>query len=152
MTQSSILNHKTNQNMILDLDPAKYDVFLQPIVECLRKTQYTKSRFCNLLRLSQGRDLIDPEIISNSEILEMFYQTGYKETLIAISKFKKPKLSPMCNGLFTLLFRSFSERVTNSDCARKFFMTLMYNIYSEINLDYGSVIWAQMVQSTLSTT
>ena len=36
MAQSSILNLKVNQNLILDLHPAKYDGFLQPIVKCLR--------------------------------------------------------------------------------------------------------------------
>lgn len=79
------------------------------------KTQITKSRFYNLLGLPQGRDLIDPESVSNSALLEMFYQMGYKETLAAISKFKKPNLSPIWNGLFMLLFNSFSEKVTSSD-------------------------------------
>lgn len=127
MAQSSILNLKANQNMILDLEPAKYDGFLQPITECLRysplfialtksgivplvhlsksystasyqkgeelitfeifnhKSQITKSRFCNPLGLPQGRDLVDPKSVSNSAILEMFYQMGYKEVLNAVS-------------------------------------------------------------------
>ncbi|CAI9288312.1 unnamed protein product [Lactuca saligna] len=42
----------------------------------------------------------------------------------------------MWNNLFTLLFRSFSKRVTGSDCASKLFMTMMYGIYSGSNLDY----------------
>ena len=58
----------------------------------------------------------------------------------------------MWNGLFTLLFKSFSERVTASDCVSKLFMTIMYSVYSNVNLENGSVLWAQLVQNTLSTT
>lgn len=107
--------HQVKQNLILDLDPAKYDVFLQPLVECLwysplvialmkseivlvvhlskaystasyqkgeemitfeifnKKTQITKSRFCSLLGLAQVRALVDPEYLSNSSVVEMFY-------------------------------------------------------------------------------
>ncbi|CAI9259388.1 unnamed protein product [Lactuca saligna] len=137
MAHSSILNIKENQNMILDLDPAKYDRFLQLIVECLRylplvialtkleivplvhlsksysttshqkgngfiafeifnkKTQIMYSRFCNLLGLPHGCDVFHPESISNSAILEMFYQMCYKGTLTIVSKIIKPNLLPM---------------------------------------------------------
>lgn len=77
---------------------------------------------------------------------------GYKEVLTVVSKFKKPNLPLMWNGLFTLLFKCFSERVTGSDCASKLFMTIMYGIYLGVNLDYGSMLWAQFVQNTLSNT
>lgn len=97
------------------------------------KTYITKSSFYTLLRLPLGPDLINPKSISKSAILEMFYHMSYKEMLTAVSNFKKPKLPPMWNGLFTLLFKSFSEWVTGSNCARKFFMTMMYGIYSDIN-------------------
>lgn len=114
MAQSSILNIKENQNLVMDLDPTKYDGFLQPLVECLhysplvvalmkleilplvhlskpysiaiyqkgeemiifkifnKKTNNIKSRLCCLLGLPQGRELVDPEIVSNSAILETF--------------------------------------------------------------------------------
>ena len=194
LAQSSILNLKANQNLILDLDPTKYDGFLQPIVECLcysplvialtkseivpmvhlskaystssyqkgeemitfeifnKKINITKSRLCTVLGLPQGRDLVNPKIVSNFSILEMFYQMGYKEVLTNVSKFKKPNLLPMSNGLFTLIFKSFYDRVIGSDCASKLFTTIMYGIFSRINFDYGSVLWAQLVKSNLLTT
>ena len=31
-------------------------------------------------------------------------------------------------------------------------MTIMYGVYSGVNLDYGTVLWAQLVHSTLSST
>ena len=65
---------------------------------------------------------------------------GYKETLTAISNFKKPNFPPTWNALFTILFKSFSERVTCSDCARKLFMCLMHDLYTGENIDYGSII------------
>ncbi|CAI9299229.1 unnamed protein product [Lactuca saligna] len=168
---------RQNQNLILDLNPAKYDGFLQPLIECLRysplfialkkskiiplvhlsiaystasyqegeemitykifkmKTHISKLRFCSLLGIHQGHDLVDPETISNSAILGMFYQMGCKEVLTVVLKFMKLNLPPMWNGLFTVIFKSFSKRVTSSDYASKLFMTIMYGIFSGINLD-----------------
>lgn len=75
MAQSSILNLMANQNLILDLNPAKYDRFLQPIVECLRYSPLvialTKSEIVPLVHLSKvystasyqkGEELIPFEI------------------------------------------------------------------------------------------
>lgn len=96
--------------------------------------------------------MINPETISSAALLEMFYQMGYKETLTTVLKFRKPNLPPQWNGLFTLIFKGFSERVTGSDCASKMVMALMYGLYTGLNVDYGAVIWAQVIQSTLSST
>ena len=98
-----------------------------------------------------ARDLVDPESITSSVILEMFYQMGYINYLAVVSNFKKPNLPLMWNGLFTLIFKRFLERVTGSDSESKLFLTILYGVYSGINLDYGSVLWAQLVQITLST-
>lgn len=108
-------------------------------------TSITKTRLCMLLGLPQTDDMIKPETIPNVALLEMFYQMGYKETLTIVSKFKKPNIPPQWNGLFTFLFKSFSERVTRSDCASKMFMALMYNLYTSLNVDYGAILWAQVI-------
>lgn len=171
MDQSTLLNIKANQNLILDLYSSKYAVSLQPMIECLRlsplattltmaknvplvhlskafliatyqegeavitfeidtqKTSISKSRFSRLLGFSQGRDLVDPDSIFSSAILDMFYQMGYVGNLTILSKFKKPNLPPLWNGLFTLIFKSFSERVTGSDSASKLFFTILYSLY-----------------------
>ncbi|CAI9303570.1 unnamed protein product [Lactuca saligna] len=106
--------------MIRDLDSKKYDGFLQLIVECLRYSPLvitlTKSECLPLVHLSKAFS------ISSYQKRE---EMGYKESISAISKFKKPNLPPMWNGLFTLLFKSFSKWVTGSDCASKLFMTLI---------------------------
>lgn len=81
----------------------------------------------------------------------MFYQMGYLGNISLLSKFKKPNLHPMWNRLFTLLFKSFSECVTGSDSANKLFCPIIYGLYSGINHYYSSILWAQLVQSTLST-
>lgn len=57
----------------------------------------------------------------------------------------------MWNGLFTLLFKSLFERIVGSDGASKLFCTLIYGLYMGINLDYGVILWAQLIQSTVST-
>lgn len=102
-----------------------------------RKTSISKFRFYSLLGLELTADTIDPDSITIAPIMEMFYQMGYKETLTSISKFKKPNLPHQWNGLFTLLFKSFYERVTGSDCASKLFMTIMYGIYTGENPTLG---------------
>ena len=77
---------------------------------------------------------------------------GYKKTLTVVSKFRKPNLLPQWNRLFTLLFKAFSEWVTGLDCASKLFMAIIYGIYTRINIDFGAILWAQVIQCTLSTT
>lgn len=96
--------------------------------------------------------MIDPESVTNSALLEIFYQMGYNETLTAVPKFRETNLLPLWNGLFTLLFKAFSERVTRSDCASKLFMAIFYGVDTRMNIDFGAVLWAQVVQSTHSTT
>lgn len=84
--------------------------------------------------------MLNLESISTTALLDMFYQMGYKETLTSVSKFKKPNLPPQWNGLFTLLFKGFLERVTGSDYASKMSMALMYGLYTGQNVNYGSVL------------
>lgn len=43
-----------------------------------KKTSITKSRFCSLLGFAQTDDVIDPDSISITTIMEMLYQMGYK--------------------------------------------------------------------------
>ncbi|CAI9276736.1 unnamed protein product [Lactuca saligna] len=66
-----------------------------------KKTQITKSQFISLLGIPLGCDLVDPESVSNSAILEMFFQIGYKECLAVVLKFKKPNLLPRWNVILT---------------------------------------------------
>ncbi|CAI9264710.1 unnamed protein product [Lactuca saligna] len=94
-----------------------------------QQTSITKAGFSQLLGFPASRDLIDPESISSSSILEMFFQKGYLENLAILSKFKKPNLPPMWNGIFNLIFKSFSERVTGFDSANKLFLAILYRIF-----------------------
>lgn len=112
------------------------------------KTSISKSHFCKLLGLITPEVSVDPESIPATNMIEMLYQMGYTDD---ISKFRK-SLPPMWNGLFTILFKSLSERVTGSDSASKHFYTLIYGLYHGINLDYGSVIQNQFIQGTTSST
>lgn len=41
--QFSFLNIKRNQNLILDLNPFKYDIFLLPVIECLKYSTPVKA-------------------------------------------------------------------------------------------------------------
>ena len=76
---------------------------------------------------------------------------GYIETLTTVTKFKKSCLPPQWNGLFTLLFKGLSERNAGSDGTSKSFMTIMYGLYNGVHMDYGSILWQQIVQRLTSS-
>nr|KAJ0210234.1 hypothetical protein LSAT_V11C400205970 [Lactuca sativa] len=115
------------------------------------KTSISEHRLCALIRLSQDQSLVNPDSITTGQLFSMFYQMGYTKTLNTITKFKKSCLPPQWNGLFTLLFKGLSERSAGSDGANKSFMTVLYGLYHGIDLDYGSIIWQQLVQSLVSS-
>lgn len=58
MDQSTLLNIKANQNLILDLYSSKYAVSLQPMIECLRlsplATTLTMAKNVPLVHLSKA--------------------------------------------------------------------------------------------------
>nr|KAJ0206608.1 hypothetical protein LSAT_V11C500230710 [Lactuca sativa] len=114
-------------------------------------TSISKHRFCALIGLSQEQSLVNPDSITTGQLFSMFYQMGYTKTLSTITKFKKSCLPPEWNGLFTLLFKGLSERSAGSDGASKSFITVLYGLYHGIDLDYGSIIWQQLVQSLVSS-
>ncbi|XP_023768812.1 uncharacterized protein LOC111917354 [Lactuca sativa] len=75
----------------------------------------------------------------------------YMDVLSIVTKFKKSCLPPQWDSIFTLLVKGLSERVAGSDGASNGFMTILYGLYHGINLDYGTLIWAQVVQSLNSS-
>lgn len=85
------------------------------------KTSITKPNLCKLLGLALPKVSVDPELIPTTSLIEMFYQMGYNGDITLPSKFRKPFLPPMWNGLFTLLFKSLPERVSGSDNVSKMF-------------------------------
>ena len=80
----------------------------------------------------------------------MLYEMGYNDVLTTVTKVKKSCFPPQWNGFLTLLNKSLAERVAGSDGTSKGFLTILYGLYNGINLDYGSIIWSQVVQ-TLNT-
>ena len=54
-------------------------------------------------------------------------------------------------GFFTILFKGLADRSADSDGASRLFMPILYGLYNGINLDYGSVLWQQLIQSLGST-
>ncbi|KAL7617819.1 hypothetical protein Lser_V15G02560 [Lactuca serriola] len=77
---------------------------------------------------------------------------GYTDVLTTVTKFKKSCLPSQWNGLLTLLIKSLAERSGGSDGSSKDFLTLLYSLYNGINLDYGTIIWSQVVQSLNTST
>ena len=110
-----------------------------------KKYSVSKVRFCTLLKLPCGDSTVNPESVTTAQHFEMFYNMGYNNILSTITKVKKSCLPPQWNGLFTLLFKRFSEQVVGSNGANKGFMTILYGLYHGINLDCGSILWAQLV-------
>ncbi|KAL7598863.1 hypothetical protein Lser_V15G21253 [Lactuca serriola] len=116
------------------------------------KTSISKNRFCSLLGLTHESTMVNPDSITTGQLFSMFYNKGCTETLTTVTKFKKSCLPPQWNGLFTLLFKGLSERSTKFDGASKSFMTMLYGLYNGVHLDYGSILWQQLVQSLSSST
>ena len=50
-----------------------------------------------------------------------------------------------------MLFKGLSECSDGSDGASRLFITILYGVYNGINLDYGSVLWQQLIQRLAST-
>ena len=117
----------------------------------ISSTSISKNRFCALLGLAHEPTLVNPDSITTGQLFSMFYQMRYTETLTTVTKFKKSCLPPQWNCLFTLLFKGLSERSTGSDGASKSFMTMLCGLYNGVTLDFGAVIWQQLVQGLYSS-
>ncbi|KAI3791031.1 hypothetical protein L2E82_04572 [Cichorium intybus] len=111
------------------------------------KTHVSKSRFGKLLGFTETENLIDPESLQPVVLQKRFYQMGYKGDIDLLSKFTKKGLPPYWNALFTILFKSFSERTTGTDSTSKPFYTLFYGVYHDLNLDYDSILWNHFVDN-----
>ncbi|KAL7606592.1 hypothetical protein Lser_V15G17506 [Lactuca serriola] len=115
------------------------------------KASISKQRFCSILGFEPDSTRVNPESIPVGHLFSMFYNMGYTEVLTTVTKFKKSCLPPQWNGLFTVLFKGLSEQSAGSDEASRLFISILYGIYNGINLDYGSVLWQQLIQSLSST-
>lgn len=104
------------------------------------KTSISKAHFCKRLGFTATEGHVDPESISSSVPIEMFFQMGYIEDISLLSKFRKPNIPPMWNGLYIVLFKSLSEWVDGSNSGSKLFYTLIYGFSIGINLDYGAIL------------
>ncbi|KAL7605852.1 hypothetical protein Lser_V15G18825 [Lactuca serriola] len=115
------------------------------------KASISKQRLCSLLGFEPDSSRVNPETILMGHLFNMFYNMGYTEVLNTVRKFKKSCLPPQWNGMFTVLFKGLSERSAGSDGTSRLFLFIMYGIYNGINMDYGSVLWQQLIQSLSST-
>ncbi|KAL7609583.1 hypothetical protein Lser_V15G13547 [Lactuca serriola] len=115
------------------------------------KASISKQRFCSLLGFDVDSSRVNPESIPMGHLFNMFYNMGYTEVLTTVTKFKKSCLRPQWNGMFTVLFKGLSKRSVRSDGASRLFLSIMYGIYNGINMDYGFVLWQQLIQSLSST-
>lgn len=115
------------------------------------KTSISRQRFGTLLGLAADPSRINPETIPIGHLYNMFYNMGYTEALTSVAKFKKSCLPPQWNGMFTVLFKGLSERSSGSDGSSRLFLSIMYGVYNGVNLDYGLVLWQQLIQSLSSS-
>ncbi|KAL7590355.1 hypothetical protein Lser_V15G35622 [Lactuca serriola] len=107
--------------------------------------------FCTMLGFAADPSRVHLETIPVGMLYNMFYNMGYTEVLTSVARFKKSCLPPQWNGLFTVLFKGLSERSSGSDGASRLFLSIMYGVYNGINLDYGFVLWQQLIQSLSSS-
>nr|KAJ0218696.1 hypothetical protein LSAT_V11C300141820 [Lactuca sativa] len=151
-----LLTIKPQQNLIIDLTPFVYEPYMLYVVACLKYSPLvdalTKVEIVPMSLLSHVYSTAFYDKANERIHFELHDEKmGYTETLTTVTKFKKSCLPPQWNGLFTLLFKGLSERSAGSDGASKAFMTVLYGLYSGLNLDYGAIIWQQLIQSLLSS-
>lgn len=108
----------------------------------VHKTSISKANFCEVLGLSTSSKFIHPNSITISRLILMFHKIGYNSDLSLLSKLKKHVLPPVWNALFTILFKCLLERITGSDGASMIFYSLMYELFSRENVDYGTITWS----------
>ena len=116
-----------------------------------QKASISKGRLCSLLKLVDAF-VISPDFITTTQLFTMLYEMGYTDVLTTVTKVKKSCFPPQWNGLLTLLNKGLAERVVGSDGTNKGFLTIIYRLYHGVNLDYGSIIWSQLVQTLNKST
>lgn len=117
-----------------------------------KKSSISKAKFCSILGLAVDSSIISPDFVTTTQLFTMMYEMGYTDVLTTIAKVKKSCLPSQWNGLLTLLIKGLAERCGGSDTTSKGFLTILYGLYNGINLDYGTIIWSQVVQSLNTTT
>ena len=120
-------------------------------IQCV-KTLISKSNLCKLLGLSTAEDLIAPDKISASTIIQVYNQIGYIYDFSVLYLFKKSVLPAIWNALFTIMLRCFSKPSTVSNNASRLFHTLLYGIYYVEKVYFGAMLWDQFAQSISSKT
>ena len=116
------------------------------------RTAISQKSFVKILNLSTEANLVDPDLVSNPDMIRTFNQMGHSPILTRISGFKKNKLPTMWSCLFTILFKCLTERQTGTDSASKQFLTLLHGIFTNEPVDFGKVVWTQFCESPTSST
>ncbi|KAL7589612.1 hypothetical protein Lser_V15G41251 [Lactuca serriola] len=112
-----------------------------------KKSSISKAKFYSILGLAVDSSIISPDFITTAQLFTMMYEMGYTDVLTTITKVMKSYLPAQWNGLLTLLIKGLAEQCGGSDTTIKGYLTILYGLYNGINLDYGSIIWSQVVQS-----
>ncbi|CAI9283282.1 unnamed protein product [Lactuca saligna] len=82
-----------------------YEIIISEVA--MSRTSINKARFCKMIGLDSSEYLVDPDLISSIDPINMFYQIGYIWDISLLSKFRKPNIPPVLNDLFALTFKGF---------------------------------------------
>ncbi|KAI3505833.1 hypothetical protein L1887_28119 [Cichorium endivia] len=147
-----MLKIKANQNMIIDLNSSHYNEPIRPMIECLKFSRIskalTKSASVPLVHLYSA---YSSAFYNKTEEIVTF-EVGSVKTQISKSRFGKllgftdteDLVDPESLQPVTLpkLFYQMGYKVQVS-----FFYTFFYGLYNDVNLDYGSILWSQFIDS-----
>nr|KAJ0197055.1 hypothetical protein LSAT_V11C700366830 [Lactuca sativa] len=140
-----LLTFKPQQNLIIDLTPFIYEPYMLYVVECLKYSPLVDA-------------LTKVEVVPMS-CLSIVYSTAFYDKINEWIHFElhdeKTSISKtrFCAliGLSQDPSLGISKRSAGSDGASNSFMTVLYGLYNGLNLDFGSIIWQQLVQSLVSS-
>jgi hypothetical protein len=109
-----------------------------------------KAKLRTLLELPSKRDLNllkYSESPSDSEICQFVNFLGYNQNLTNRTLFRKGRLPPLWNTLFSILNRALTCKTGSPDQSSHQILAIMYGIYYDLPLDYAGLIFDEMVSA-----
>jgi hypothetical protein len=111
---------------------------------------FNKAKLRAALSLPSKRDLNllgYSENPTDEEICEFVNFLGYNQPLSSRTQFRRGRLPPLWNTLFSILNRALTCKTGSPDQSSHQILAIMYGIYYDLPLDYAGLIFEEMVNA-----
>ena len=116
-----------------------------PDVGDIVRLGFNKGTLKNVFQLPTKRDLnvIRYSYEPNAEIYQFLRFIGYAEDIEMRTLFRRHRLPPMWNTLFSILNKALTCKVGSPHQSSHAILEIMYRIYSDLPLDYVGLIYGE---------